>query len=180
MKRKALQKWNYAVKKMMAVPYEMLLYPELLSNEQLMCIIQEVGVVIKYSNRKVLVLFYRLNFYYCLQRHLRVDNIEIMSREDLIDLFRNYCVPYGQRKYRDTGRGKVLNKTRNFSPEPAPKLCDVNLNHSPQESHLKRERLKPPPEALGGQIKRIRVENNVNRDKLDNIKRKMTIDSVSI
>ncbi|XP_028042209.1 ashwin-like isoform X2 [Bombyx mandarina] len=62
----------------MAVPHEMLLHPELLSNEQLTHIIE--------------------------QRHLRIDGIEKMPRDDLLDLFHQYCVPYGQRKYRDSGR----------------------------------------------------------------------------
>ncbi|XP_026752982.1 ashwin-like isoform X2 [Galleria mellonella] len=105
----------------MAVPYEMLLHPELLTNEQLIQIIEE--------------------------RHLRVSNMESIPRHELLEIFHNYCVPYGQRKYRDTGRGKLLNKTRQTSPEPKSALN--NNNHCRKLSQpWPTERLKPPPDQV--------------------------------
>ncbi|XP_004930693.1 ashwin [Bombyx mori] len=112
----------------MAVPHEMLLHPELLSNEQLTHIIE--------------------------QRHLRIDGIEKMLRDDLLDLFHQYCVPYGQRKYRDSGRGKILNRTRHISPEPS-----RSLNKIKETRHTTVERIKPPPDLLSGHMKRIKLEN---------------------
>lgn len=156
----------------------MLLYPELLSNDQLISIIQEVC---KIKNRLVLLLFISSeipNLYHCLQRHLRIENIERMSRCDLIELFRNYCLPYGQRKYRDSGRGKVLNKTRNCCPEPVPKLNVFSNNQCNKVSRSNCDRIKPPPDILSGHMKRIKLDNLVCD--VNNSKRKMSIDSVSI
>ncbi|KOB68291.1 Ashwin [Operophtera brumata] len=133
----------------MAIPCEMLLYPELLSNNQLISIIQE--------------------------RHLRVENIERMSRCDLIELFRNYCLPYGQRKYRDSGRGKVLNKTRHCCPEPAAKLNVFSNNQCSKVSRSNCDRIKPPPDILSGHMKRIKLDHFVSD--VNNSKRKMSIDS---
>lgn len=124
-------------------------------------------------------MFQLLSLVFRLQRHLRVENIKRMSRDELVELFRNFCVPFGQRKYRDTGRGKVLNRTRHCSPEPVAKLSVINHNHNVRQPHLKRDRSKPPPEQLSSQMKRIKLDNNVNRDTIKNSKRKMSIDAVS-
>ncbi|XP_041979877.1 ashwin-like [Aricia agestis] len=137
----------------MAVPCEMLLHPELLTNEQLMSIIRE--------------------------RHLRVPNIEMMDRDILLDVFHQYCVPYGQRKYRDSGRGKVLNKVRDMSPEQMHKLDTINNNIVHNSSYQREvDRLKPPPDMLSCQIKRIKLDSKPNDVTDGNIsKRKMSIDS---
>lgn len=101
-----------------------------------------------------------------------------MDRCDLIELFKNYCVPYGQRKYRDSGRGKVLNKTRR-SPDPPPKLNILNHNRGRKMSIDGSERLKPPPDLLSGHMKRIKLENPIHSEDTY-CKRKMSVDSVSI
>uniref|UniRef100_A0A2A4K790 Ashwin n=1 Tax=Heliothis virescens TaxID=7102 RepID=A0A2A4K790_HELVI len=140
----------------MSVPFDMLLHPELLSNEQLICIIQE--------------------------RHLRVSNLRHMRRDELLDIFHHYCVPYGQRKYRDSGRGKLLNKNRPPSPEPA-----KNLNRTNQEvkqSNQNHERLKPPPECMSSFTKRFKIETTItpisNKDFVSVNKRKMSVESVTV
>lgn len=112
---------------------------------------------------------------HCLQRHLRVENMERMSRCELIELFRNYCVPYGQRKYRDSGRGKVLNKNRNCSPEKVANLDVFCNNQCNKVSRSNYDRIKPPPDILSGHMKRIKLDSLVS----DYSKRKMSIDSVS-
>ncbi|XP_075975214.1 ashwin-like [Anticarsia gemmatalis] len=141
---------------MMSVPFEMLLHPELLTNEQLIFIIQE--------------------------RYLRIPNIGGMKRDELLDVFHNYCVPYGQRKYRDSGRGRILNKARPVSPEPAKKL------HTASEQFRKNtnpncERLKPPPDMYSGLTKRVKIETTVTPVKIENcfshIKRKMALDTTT-
>lgn len=137
----------------MSVPCEMLLHPELLSNEQLTYIIQE--------------------------RHLRIPNLENMRRDELLDVFHNYCVPYGQRKYRDSGRGRMLNKTRPMSPETPTKL-DVMLQEYKKSTNPGCTRLKPPPDLLSGHMKRIKIESSETPIKIQNYsKRKMSVDNIS-
>ncbi|KAJ8723528.1 hypothetical protein PYW08_003440 [Mythimna loreyi] len=120
----------------MSVPFDMLLHPELLSNEQLICIIQE--------------------------RHLRIPNICHMQRDQLLDVFHHYCVPYGQRKYRDSGRGRMLNKTRQPSPQPTKKLnIMTNQDNKRNNNNLNCERLRPPPDCLSSQPKRIKIETTI-------------------
>ncbi|CAK1585143.1 unnamed protein product [Parnassius mnemosyne] len=134
------------------VPCDMLLHPELLTNQQLMSIIQE--------------------------RHLRVPNMETIARDELLELFHHYCVPYGQRKYRDSGRGKMLNKARHVSPEHTSRLNLLNDNQNRKLSHALNDRLKPPPDLLSGHMKRIKLENKVAiTNDVNNHKRKMSIDS---
>ncbi|CAH0720214.1 unnamed protein product, partial [Brenthis ino] len=150
----------------MAVPCELLLHPELLSNGQLIQIIQE--------------------------RHLRVENLHNMRRDELLDLFHQFCVPYGQRRYRDSGRGKILNKVRNVSPEQFKTLntfqnstttttTTTKLNR--KRLHSDCERLKRPPDILSGQMKRIKLDNsdsnNTVNDENKKSKRKMSIDAVT-
>ncbi|XP_072932483.1 ashwin-like [Epargyreus clarus] len=139
----------------MAVPLEMLTHPELLSNQQLLAVIHE--------------------------RHLRIPNVESMPRDDLLELFHNFCVPYGQRKYRDRGRGKILNKTRQMSPERPFNLNSMNhpvfSNQNKTMLHSDGyERLKPPPDALAGHMKRIKIttlalpiDNNLKRKITDTL-----------
>ncbi|CAB3254315.1 unnamed protein product [Arctia plantaginis] len=139
----------------MSISFEMLLHPELLTNEQLIYVIQE--------------------------RHLRIPNIERMERDEILQIFHHYCVPYGQRKYRDSGRGRLLNRARPTSPESPSKLhtmvsqCNKNTN-----PHC--NRLKPPPDLLSGHMKRIKLENTTTptntRRNINEIKRKMSIDSM--
>ncbi|KAJ0183101.1 hypothetical protein K1T71_001077 [Dendrolimus kikuchii] len=143
----------------MALPCEMLLHPELLTNEQLMHIIQE--------------------------RHLCIPHIECLPRDELLDLFHHYCVPYGQRKYRDSGRGKLLNKTRHISPERITKLNVMNYSKmQSRKSQSSCERIKPPPDILSGHMKRIKIESNcpVFTKELNTInvnKRKISVDNQS-
>lgn len=105
-----------------------------------------------------------------------------MARDQLLELFHHYCVPYGQRKYRDSGRGKVLNRSRHLSPETGPKLNTMYSNER-KSSHSSKDRIKPPPDLLSGHMKRIKIENKTFTTfafKENNCKRKMSIDSVSI
>ncbi|KAI5631487.1 developmental protein domain-containing protein [Phthorimaea operculella] len=139
----------------MDVPCEMLLHPELLTNEQLK--------------------------YILLQRHLRVPNIDSMSRDDLLDVFHQFCVPYGQRRYRDSGRGKILNKTRHMSPERMPVLNTMNnfCNNQSKRTLHSNDRIKPPPDLLSGHMKRIKLENkSAPVNNVNILKRKMSTDNV--
>ncbi|CAG9787937.1 unnamed protein product [Diatraea saccharalis] len=138
----------------MSVPCDMLLHPELLSNSQLIALIKE--------------------------RRLHIPDVERMHRDELLQVFHSYCVPYGQRKYRDTGRGKILNQARNVSSEPAVKLNVFNDSHHRKISHMDNcERLKPPPDLLSGHLKRIKLDIKPVSDVISS-KRKMSIDSVSV
>lgn len=107
-----------------------------------------------------------------------------MRRDELLDLFHQFCVPYGQRRYRDSGRGKVLNKIRNISPESVTTL-NIFDNKSTIKINRKKiysdsERLKPPPDILSGQMKRIKLDNNItSTDNMSRNKRKMSVDAVS-
>lgn len=108
--------------------------------------------------------------------------MENMPRYELLELFHNFCVPYGQRKYRDSGRGKILNKNRQLSPEPKPKLntttTTVNNNQSRKLSYpWINERLKPPPDMFAGHPKIIKLDGDANltRNSMDNCKRKVCI-----
>lgn len=120
------------------------------------------------------------------QRHLRIPNMGNMRRDELLDIFHHYCVPYGQRKYRDTGRGKLLNKTRQSGPEPAKKLNIMNnqeIKHSKGNPNC--DTLRPPLEDfLSSNVKRIKIETTIspitNTDFFNMNKRKIAIDSVSI
>lgn len=167
----------------MFVPCEMLLHPELLTNEQLTYIIKEVcspvNVLLLYQNKKKQAYLFCLYF----QRHLRIPNIDGMKRDELLDIFHHYCVPYGQRKYRDSGRGRILNRTRPTSPEPARKLNTI-VENGRKHTNPNCDRLKPAPDLLSGHMKRIKLETTVTpvkiHDYLNNIKRKMSVDSVSI
>ncbi|XP_068633896.1 ashwin-like [Battus philenor] len=137
------------------VSCDMLLHPELLTNEQLMAIIQE--------------------------RQLRVPNMAVLPRDELLELFHHYCVPYGQRKYRDTGRGKMLNRSRHMSPESSPKLTLNNDNNNRKLGHSVTERLKPPPDLLSGHMKRIKLDNKVEiTNDINLFKRKMSIDNAPV
>ncbi|XP_013191662.1 ashwin [Amyelois transitella] len=138
----------------MAVPCEMLLHPELLSNEQLILIIQE--------------------------RHLRMPDMERLPRDELLEIFHHYCVPYGQRKYRDSGRGRILNKTRQTSPDPKTKLNSQINSQSRKLMHpWPSERLKPPPEVMSGHCKMIKLEAKFSSTTINNdsSKRKSSIES---
>lgn len=105
--------------------------------------------------------------------------MDTMSRDDLLDLFHHYCVPYGQRKHRDSGRGKVLNR-RHVSPEPAATVCLASDNQNKNLSHELSKRLKPPPDLLSGHMKRIKLENKKINNDFDTLKRKMSVDAVSV
>ncbi|KPJ05156.1 PREDICTED: uncharacterized protein LOC106116821 [Papilio xuthus] len=136
------------------VPFDMLLHPELLTNEQLTTIIQ--------------------------QRHLRVPNMDSMTRDDILELFHHYCVPYGQRKHRDSGRGKALSRGRHVSPEPPVKvgLASDNKNNN-NVSHMLSKRLKPP-DLLSGHMKRIKLDNKKINNESDTFKRKISVDSTLV
>lgn len=102
-----------------------------------------------------------------------------MARDDLLELFHRFCVPYGQRKNRDSGRGKELNKSRRMSPEHIIKLntIDISQNRKFQSNH---GRVKPPPDLLSGHMKRIKLDKEPEKIRLVNgTKRKMSIDAVS-
>lgn len=62
---------------------DMLLHPELLSNEQLITII--------------------------IERYLKIPSLETMPREALLEVFNNYCIPFAQRR-RVTNRNKINSK----------------------------------------------------------------------
>ncbi|CAF4849780.1 unnamed protein product [Pieris macdunnoughi] len=136
----------------MASSCDKLLHPELMSNEELLLIIEE--------------------------RRLRVPNLHTMQRDKLLSIFHNFCVPYGQRKYKDTGRGKVLNKNRNSSPESPSKLNAVqsinNWHNLKTKSKPDDEKLNPPPDLLSGHIKRIKLDVNLVKEN-DNFKRKVPV-----
>ncbi|KAL0879922.1 hypothetical protein ABMA27_002442 [Loxostege sticticalis] len=139
----------------MAVSCEMLLHPELLSSEQLLYIIKE--------------------------RRLNIANLESMPRHELLDVFHNYCVPYGQRKYRDSGRGKMLNKARPASPEPVVQLNTINNTQNRKFTHTQTsDRIKPPPDLLSGHLKRIKLDIKSKPVPEVNVwKRKMSIDATT-
>ncbi|CAK1555473.1 unnamed protein product [Leptosia nina] len=59
----------------MATISNMLLHPELMNNEQLICIIKE--------------------------RRLKIQNLHLLQRDELLSIFHQFCVPYGQRTYKD-------------------------------------------------------------------------------
>lgn len=102
-----------------------------------------------------------------------MSNLNNMPRDELLEIFHHFCVPYGQRKYRDTGRGKVLNKSRPMSPQRNQTITIHNNRKSAPADYF--ERVKPPPDLLAGHMKRIKLENKINEYHL---KRKMSIDSV--
>ncbi|XP_045449775.1 ashwin-like [Melitaea cinxia] len=138
----------------MALPYDMLLHPELLSNDQLMQII--------------------------LERHLRIENLQKKSRYDLLDLFHQYCVPYGQRKYRDSGRGKILNEFRMSNANSPTDLDIINNNYiNRKKTYSNCERLKPSSDVLSGQMKRIKLDGNSTTGNSVTNKRKMSVDTVN-
>lgn len=102
-----------------------------------------------------------------------------MARDDLLEMFHRFCVPYGQRKYKDSGRGKVLNKTRRMSPERVIKLNTINSSQN-RKSQSNHNRVKPPPDLLSGHMKRIKLDKVPEKIKIVNgTKRKMSIDAVS-
>ncbi|CAG9562356.1 unnamed protein product [Danaus chrysippus] len=148
----------------MAVPYEMLLHPELLPNEKLIQIIHE--------------------------RHLRIPNLSNISRDELLGIFHQFCVPYGQRRYRDSGRGKMLNKCRQLSPERtftmaisdntinSPSCSQVSDNGSNKSHRSNEDRLKPASDLLSGQIKRIKIDRSIPNG--SGAKRKSNVDPVNI
>lgn len=113
----------------------------------------------------------------------------MMPRDELLEVFHHYCVPYGQRKYRDSGRGRMLNKTRQSSPEPAVKLNTFSSNGFMSNGQVRKsthysdksERLKPPPDLLSGHLKRIKLDIKSQKVlNVNNWKRKMSVDAVSI
>lgn len=105
--------------------------------------------------------------------------MERMARDDLLELFHRFCVPYGQRKCRDNGRGKVLNKARRMSPERVPKLNTRDISQS-RKFQCNYDRVKPPPDLLSGHMKRIKLDKAPEKIKVVNVtKRKMSIDTVS-
>lgn len=113
-----------------------------------------------------------------------MENLQRMKRDELLDLFHQFCVPYGQRRYRDSGRGKVLNKIRNISPDSVTTLntfdnkSTIKINR--KKIYSDSERLKPPPDILSGQMKRIKLDNNItSTDNMSRNKRKMSVDAVS-
>lgn len=102
-----------------------------------------------------------------------------MARDDLLEMFHRFCVPYGQRKYKDSGRGKVLNKARRMSPERVPKLNTIDTTHS-RKSQSNHDRVKPPPDLLSGHMKRIKLDRVPEKIRIVNgTKRRMSIDAVS-
>lgn len=169
----------------MAVSCEMLLHPELLSSEQLLYIIKEVtcfSFIRQFYEAKDVIYFciyYNTTY---LQRRLNIANLESMPRHELLDVFHNYCVPYGQRKYRDSGRGKMLNKARPASPEPVVHLNTINNTQNRKFTHTQTsDRIKPPPDLLSGHLKRIKLDIKSKPVPEVNLwKRKMSIDCVSI
>ena len=113
-----------------------------------------------------------------------MENLQRMRRDELLDLFHQFCVPYGQRRYRDSGRGKVLNKTRNISPELVTTYNTFDnksmIKINRKTLHSDSDRLKPPPDTLSGQMKRIKLDNNLtSTDNISKNKRRMSVDAVS-
>jgi hypothetical protein len=107
--------------------------------------------------------------------------VDHLRRDELLEVFHKYCVPFGQRKYRDTGRGKILNQTRNLSPEPVIKLNVINNVYSNNRKLMncdKTDRIKPPPDLLSGHLKRIKLDIKPALD-VNTSKRKMSFESVS-
>ncbi|KAG7298851.1 hypothetical protein JYU34_017304 [Plutella xylostella] len=137
----------------MSVPCDILLHPYLLSNQQLISSLQE--------------------------RHLCV-NLEEMDRDHLLELFHHYCVPLSQRRYRDSGRGRILNKNRNLPADSTPDwVKSENLNKAVKHHS---ERIKPPPDLLSGHIKRIKISVEVEatpmtQDSHETHKRKYSMDT---
>lgn len=114
-----------------------------------------------------------------------MQNLHRMARDELLELFHQFCVPYGQRKYRDSGRGKLLNKVRHTSPEPVVTLNIFSNNYGSKKSLRSTcDRLKPPPDLLSCHMKRIKLENKTQSNKSQNVeinvhKRRMSVDDVS-
>lgn len=113
-----------------------------------------------------------------------MPNLHTMQRDELLSIFHQYCVPYGQRKYKDSGRGKVLNKNRNSNSESPSKpntIYNGIINTNNYQLKFKRyhedDLLKPPPDT--GHIKRIKLDGNLVRE-TDKFKRKVPVDQVSI
>ncbi|VVC87073.1 unnamed protein product [Leptidea sinapis] len=141
----------------MALPCDLLLHPELMNNQQLIYIIEE--------------------------RQLRVPNIEKLSRDELLTIFHQFCVPYGQRKYRDSGRGKILNKSRNLTPENSPPKINIAYGRPEHERILHRTHndiLKPTPDLLSGHMKRIKLDSLSVLSNGDKFKRKLSIDNMVV
>lgn len=105
-----------------------------------------------------------------------------MDRDHLLELFHHYCVPLSQRRYRDSGRGRILNKNRNLPADSTPDwVKSENLNKAVKHHS---ERIKPPPDLLSGHIKRIKISVEVEatpmtQDSHETHKRKYSMDTVS-
>ncbi|PSN33924.1 hypothetical protein C0J52_19324 [Blattella germanica] len=118
-----------------------------------------------------------------IQRCVKLQNMCSMSKEQLVELFHRVAVPLPQRKYKENRRGKLLTKMRrkqersNRKEEPAQHKSNITYGFSEastshrlelhNNSHQSGDRLKPPPDAINFERKKIRLNSKSSSDSVD-------------
>lgn len=114
------------------------------------------------------------------QKCMNLKHLNIMSKEQLIDLFQHIALPLPQRKYRQNRRGKLLTKLQNEKEGSERRSTDSSCtsvtygfsDKYPSKSSVNSgigDRLKPPPDAVNFERRKIRLSSNSRSNDLDHI-----------
>ncbi|XP_066994292.1 ashwin [Anabrus simplex] len=116
-------------------------------------------------------------------RCVQLRNIHTMSKDELVEVFHRVGVPLPQRTYKDNRRGKLLTKLRSKQEKlrekekPVEKSSNVTIGFNDastsrnQDLRSSGDRLKPPPDAINFERKKIKLTSivSVKSNDLDNI-----------
>lgn len=110
---------------------------------------------------------------------VKLPNVNAMSKAQLVEIFYRVAVPLPQRKYKDNRRGRLLTKMRRKQErsrqktETAEKKSSITYGFSEASTsrgHGTADRLKPPPDTINFERKKIKLSSSSLRcDDLESI-----------
>ncbi|XP_069689831.1 ashwin-like [Periplaneta americana] len=117
------------------------------------------------------------------QRCVKLQSMNTMTKAQLVEIFYRVAVPLPQRIYKENRRGKLLTKMRgkqersSRKSEPIDKKSNITYGLSEAStsrdhgSHNTGDRLKPPPDAINFERKKIKLNSSSSSrsDDLDSI-----------
>lgn len=112
-------------------------------------------------------------------RCVKLPNMKAMSKAQLVEIFYRVAVPLPQRKYKDNRRGRLLTRMRRKQErsrqktETAEKKSSITYGFSEASTshrHGTADRLKPPPDTINFERKKIKLSSSSSRsDDLESI-----------
>ncbi|GLH07152.1 Uncharacterized protein GBIM_12681 [Gryllus bimaculatus] len=114
------------------------------------------------------------------QKCMNLKHLQVMRKDNLVELFQRIALPLPQRKYRQNRRGKLMTKLQKkregHMKKPQETHSGVSIGFGEASSAQPRvglgigDRLKPPPDAVNFERRKIRLTSGSNKSSdLDHI-----------